>query len=301
MSTSLSEQVVLITGASAGIGAALATRLAQSFMGIRLVLAARRSDRLEQVADRCRKAGAEVLVIPTDLTEPDQVQNLVEKTLADFSRIDILVNNAGYGRMGPLELMPLEACKHQYEVNLFGPLVLTQAVIPAMRNQGGGRIIAISSIGGRIPFPLGGLYSSSKFALETMCDVLRMELEAFNIAVSIVEPGPVTTEFFNVAASEVEQTIAQPLETPYRAAFAQLDRLEEITKSRAWTAEQVAEVIIRAMTDRRPRPRYVAASGGDMLLFLMRKVLPTWAVDKFWQRFYGLDRVAQDWKRQPLP
>jgi short-subunit dehydrogenase len=128
-----------------------------------------------------------------------------------------------------------------------------------------------------------------------------MELEPFNIQVSVVEPGPVSTEFFDVAATEAKRAIAHPLETPYRAAFENLENLEALTSSRAWTVEQVAEIVIKAMTASRPRPRYVAATSGNLLLFLMRKALPTWAVDKFWQRFYGIDRVAKDWKQKQQP
>lgn len=294
--SSLAEQVVLITGASTGIGAALAQVLAERYLGIRLVLAARSAEKLETVATHCRKAGAEVLVVPTDMAVIEQAQALAQAAIAEFGRVDILVNNAGYGQMGPLELVPLHASRRQFEVNLLGPLALTQAVIPGMRDQGGGRIINISSLGGRLAFPFGGLYSASKFAIEGMSDALRMELEPFNIRVSVVEPGAVSTNFFAVVAQEIEKIVANPQETPYRLAFAKLESLEQQTSSRAWTSERVAEVIIQVMNDRRPRPRYIAATGGSFLLFMMTKVLPTRVVDKFWQRFYGINLVAKDWQ-----
>ncbi|MBD2742077.1 SDR family oxidoreductase [Coleofasciculus sp. FACHB-1120] len=292
----LSEQVILITGASTGIGAALAKLLATQSLGIRLVLAARNQEKLEEVATFCRKAGADVLVVPTDISQVEQAKALATKTIDHFGRVDALVNNAGYGQMGPVELIPFEAVQQQFQVNLLGPLALIQALIPGMRDQGGGRIINISSLGGRLAFPFGGLYSSSKFALEGISDALRMELAPFNIKVSVIEPGPVSTEFFAVAAQRVEQAISTPQDTPYRAAFERLEGLEERTSSRAWTSERVAKVVVRSLTDRHPRPRYVAATGGDILLFLMNKVLPTRAVDAFWQRFYGIDKVAKDWQ-----
>lgn len=292
----LSEQVILITGASTGIGAALAQVLATQSLGIRLVLAARNQEKLEEVATFCRKAGADVLVVPTDISQVEQAKALATKTIDHFGRVDALVNNAGYGQMGPVELIPFEAVQRQFQVNLLGPLALIQALIPGMRDQGGGRIINISSLGGRLAFPFGGLYSSSKFALEGISDALRMELAPFKIKVSVIEPGPVSTEFFAVAAQGVEQAVASPENTPYRAAFERLEGLEERTSSRAWTSERVAKVVMRSLTDRNPRPRYVAATGGDVLLFLMNKVLPTRAVDAFWQRFYGIDKVAKDWQ-----
>lgn len=295
---SLSEQVVIITGASAGIGAALAHALAKRYPGIRLVLAARNQSKLETTATYCSKAGAQVMVVPTDISQIEQAEALAKAAILRFGRVDVLVNNAGYGQMGPVELIPPDATKRQFEVNLLGPLALTRAVIPQMREQGGGKIINVSSLGGRLAFPFGGLYSASKFALEGLSDALRMELEPFNIKVSVIEPGPVTTEFFDVAALGVEQAVADPKNTPYRAAFEKLDRLQEITSSRAWTSERVAEVILKAIANPNPRPRYTAATSGDFLLFVMRKILPTKLVDRFWQRFYGIDLVAKDWQKQ---
>ena len=215
----LSQQVVIITGASTGIGAALAQFLAKQFQGIRLVLAARNQAKLETVANYCSKSGAEVMVVPTDIAQVEQAEDLARAAILRFSRVDVLVNNAGYGQMGPVELIAAEAAKRQFEVNLLGPLALIRAVIPQMRDQGGGRIINISSIGGKMAFPFGGLYSASKFALEGISDALRMELEPFNIKVSVIEPGPVTTEFFDVAAQGVAQAVKDAQKTPYRAAF----------------------------------------------------------------------------------
>lgn len=293
--TRLAEQVVLITGASAGIGAALAQVAAQRYMGIQLVLAARNAEKLEAVGEDCRKAGAEVLTVATDMAQVEQAQALAQAALEHFGRVDILVNNAGYGQMGPVELVPTAAARLQFETNVLGPLALTQALIPGMRDRQGGRIINISSLGGRTAFPFGGLYSASKFALEALSDALRMELEPFNISVSVVEPGPVSTNFFAVVAQEILKIVPNPENTPYRAAFKKMERLEQQTSANAWTSERVARVILKAMTDRHPLPRYVAATGGKFLLFFLTKALPTKVVDRFWQRFYGIDLVARDW------
>jgi NAD(P)-dependent dehydrogenase (short-subunit alcohol dehydrogenase family) len=234
--------------------------------------------------------------------QPEQVKALAKIAIEKFGRVDVLVNNAGYGQMGPVELIPIEAVQRQFQVNIIGAIGLIQELIPVMRDQGGGKIINVSSLGGRIAFPFGGLYSASKFALESLSDSLRRELEPFNIRVSVIEPGPVSTEFFEVVEREVDATMPDGINSPYRAAFENLNNLDKITKRQAWSSEKVAAVIVKAIMARHPRPRYVAATAGGLTLFMMTKVLPTWIVDRFWQKFYGIDRVARDWKnrqRQP--
>ena len=294
----LAEQIILITGASTGIGAALARRLATQFRGIRLVLAARNQEKLEALATECLKAGADVLVVPTDMSQIEQVKALAHSAIDRFGRVDALVNNAGYGQMGPIELIAPEDAQRQFAVNFHGPLVLTQAFIPLMREQGGGRIINISSLGGHVAFPAGGMYSSSKFALEALSDVMRMELKAFNIKVSVIEPGPVTTEFFGIAGTNVDLNISESGRKLYRAAIAAIKEIDRLTAPLAWSSERVAGVIVRALTDRNPRPRYVAATGGSIMLFLMTKLLPRWVVDLFWKRFYRIDQVEKEWKNR---
>lgn len=292
----LSEQVILITGASAGIGAALARRLATEYLGIRLVIAARNQEKLKAVETECLKAGAEVLVVPTDMAQVEQVKALAREALDRFGRVDALVNNAGYGQMGPIELISPEDAQRQFAVNFQGPLVLCQALIPTMRDQGGGRIINISSLGGRLAFPAGGMYSSSKFALEALSDVMRMELGAFNIKVSVIEPGPVTTEFFSVAGDKVDLNVPESGRKLYRAAIQAIKEIEQQTAPLAWSSERVAGVIIRVLTARHPRPRYVAATGGNIMLFFMTKLMPRELLDVFWKRFYKIDQVEKEWK-----
>lgn len=294
----LNQQVILITGASAGIGAALPVVLARQYPGIRLILAARSVDKLEIIATACRQSGAEVCIVPTDMAQTSQVQALAATALEKYGRVDVLVNNAGYGQMGPIELLPPAAVQQQFAVNVLSVITLTQALIPSMRQQGGGRIINVSSLGGRVAFPLGGLYSASKFALEGLSDTLRMELEPFNIRVSVVEPGPVLTEFFTTASQQLQQYVANPLDTPYRAALQRLDSLNQRLQQQAWSSERVAHVIVKVMRDRNPKPRYIAATGGEVMLWLMTKILPTRWVDVFWKRFYGIHLIKQDWQRQ---
>ena len=297
--STLAQRVVLITGASNGIGAALAEVLASQHSRIKLVLASRNQSLLETLATKCRQDGAEVLVVPTDLSQQEQVQSLVQQAIVHYGRIDVLVNNAGYGQMGPVELIPPAAAKQQFAVNFHAPLILSQAVIPIMRSQGGGKIINVSSLGGRVPFPTAGMYSSSKFALEALSDVMRMELKAFNIKVSVVEPGPVVTDFFDAAWQQVQETITDYKETPYAPIFKNIKEIDQQLGLLGWSAEKTARAIAKIIDKPRPKPRYVLATGGNTMLFIMNKVLPTWARDEFWKRLYGIHKIEWSGSQEP--
>jgi len=291
---SLFTQVVLITGASSGIGAALAEILARKHLGIRLVLASRNQSLLEVVATKCREHNAVVLVVPTDLSQCEQVQLLAQRAMEHYGRVDILINNAGYGQMGPVELIPPSAAQEQFAVNFHAPLILSQALIPKMRSQGGGKILNVSSLGGRVPFPTAGMYSCSKFALEALSDVMRMELKTFNIQVTVVEPGPVVTDFFRVAWQKVQETIPNYADTPYAPIFKNIEAIDQQLDALGWSAEKTAQAIAKIIAKPRPKPRYVMATGGKTMLFIMNKILPLWARDEFWQRFYGIHKIKYD-------
>ena len=254
-------------------------------------MAARNQSALDEIADRCRQQNAEVLVMPTDLSQLEQVQALAQKAIAHYGKVDVLINNAGYGQMGPVELIPPAAAQKQFAVNFHAPLVLTQALIPAMRSHRKGKIINISSLGGRIPFPAAGMYSCSKFALEALSDVLRMELKVFGIQVSVVEPGPVVTDFFRVAWSGVKETIPHYAQTPYAPVFKNIEAIDRQLDLLGWSAEKTARAIAKIIAKPKPRSRYILATGGKTMLFIMNRLLPTSARDEFWKRFYGIHKI----------
>ena len=287
----LSDKVVLITGASSGIGAALAETLASKHSDIRLILTSRDRSRLESVADKCREHGAEVTIIGCDLSKLEEVKSLAQQAIALYGKVDILVNNAGYGQMGAIELIPPAEAQKQFAVNFHAPLVLAQELIPAMRSQGSGKIINISSLGGRIPFPAVGMYSCSKFALEALSDVLRMELKAFNIKVCVIEPGPVITNFFKVANQKVQQNIPNSNKTVYAPIFENIEAIDRQLDSLGWSAEKTAKAMAKIIAKPNPKPRYVLATGGKTLIFMMNKLFPTLVRDEFWRRFYGLHKI----------
>ena len=288
----LNDKVILITGSSSGIGAALAEILALKYSGIRLILTSRNRAELEKVASKCRQHNAKVAVISGDLSQPEQVKSLAQDAIALYGKVDILVNNAGYGQMGAIELIPPSAAREQMAVNFHAPLILAQELIPIMRSQGSGKIINISSLGGRIPFPAAGMYSCSKFALEALSDVLRMELKAFKIKVSVIEPGPVVTDFFKVAWQKVLETIPDYQKTPYVPIFENIAAIDRQLDLLGWSAEKTAKAIAKILAKPNPKPRYILATGGNTLVFMMNKIFPTWVRDEFWRRFYGLHKIS---------
>ncbi len=165
------DQVVIVTGASAGIGSALALRLARQ--GAKVVLAARRQDRLEQVAAECRALGGEALVVPTDVGDETQCQALVQKTVDRFGRLDMLVNNAGLAVTALFEELPnLDLFKHTLDVNFYGAVYCTYYALPYLK-QNRGRILVISSLGGKTSIPYNSPYCASKYGLHGFCDSLR--------------------------------------------------------------------------------------------------------------------------------
>ncbi len=284
---SLAHQVVLVTGATSGIGEAVVQMAAKQ--GAKLVLAARREGVLQTMEDILTKQGVEVLVVPTDMADPEQVKALAEKALAHFGQVDILINNAGFGQMGPVEQISGEAVQRQFDVNVFGLLGLTRALLPTMRERGQGRIINISSVAGQISMPLSGVYNATKHAVEALSDALRVEVAPFGIRVVVVEPGPVKTDFFRVAEDTAAQ-VADP-SGPYAGLADTMENFKASATDLAWPVEKVAKIIVRAMTDPNPAPRYTAFQLGKAGLGLMR-LTPARVMDGFWSRTFGFNKLS---------
>lgn len=193
MTDSLKDKVAIITGASSGIGEATARRLAES--GARVVLAARRVERLEALAADIEHREGTALVAPTDVTDERSVQQLARTTLDAFGRIDILINNAGIMPLSPISKLKVEEWDRMIDVNIKGVLYCVAATLPTMLEQGSGHIINVSSVAGRRPFPSGTVYSATKFAVRAISQGLRLELSPIEgIRVTDIEPGVVATE-----------------------------------------------------------------------------------------------------------
>ena len=249
-------QTVLITGASSGIGKASAVLFADR--GWNVVATMRNPDDGAALADRDT-----VLVTSLDLLDSASITAAVTAGLERFGGVDVLLNNAGYGAYGPLEATPMSVIRRQFDVNLFGLVETIQAVLPTMRAQRAGVIVNVSSVGGRMTYPLGSLYHGSKWAVEGLSEALHYELSTLGIRVKIVEPGGVNTDFGGrsfVFTTNPELADYQPLVDMAAAA------LQQGTPSGNQEPQDVAEVIFTAATDGTPRLRYISGDGAQALL-----------------------------------
>jgi short-subunit dehydrogenase len=189
----LRDKVIIITGSSMGIGAELATQCAHQ--GAHVVLTARSVDKLKSLAQHIEHKGGDALVIPCDVTRPEQIQHAIDETLKKWKRIDVLINNAGYGMSASFESVPIDQVRKIFETNVFGVITFIQRVIPIMKKQGCGTIVNIESIVGLRATPQNSFYSSTKHALHALSEALRTELFRDRIHVLSVCPGLIKTEF----------------------------------------------------------------------------------------------------------
>lgn len=265
----LANQVVIVTGASAGIGEATARRLVRG--GASVVISARRLDRLQALARELDPAGIRVLAVAGDITQDADRRTLVAAALAKFGRIDGLVNNAGYGTRGPVEIVPVELIRKNFETNIFSLIALTQLVVPAMRERGSGCIVNIGSVAGKIARPLSSVYDSTKHALEALTDGLRGELKPFGVRVTLIRPGFILTEFVEAAnAASVDVAAhAGPYAPFYEGYSANTQKMRRI----AGVPDDIAQLVERTLTSDNPAPRYNGPFHAKVLLFL-RWLLP---------------------------
>ncbi len=258
-------KVVVVTGASSGIGETTALRLARG--GWTVWAAARRADRLEALGHGIRP-------LPLDLTDDASMVAAVDRVVAESGRIDGLVNNAGYGSYGAIEDVPVEDARRQLEVNVVAVGRMCQLVLPTMRTQGWGRIVNITSMGGRMAFPFGGWYHATKFAVEGLSDALRQEVAPFGIDVVVVQPGAIKTEWGGIAASSgMSASSAGAYAERMRATVEVLEN-DKMSSS----PDVVAKAIEKALTSRRPRTRYAVGAGAKPVVY-GSKLLPDQVTD----------------------
>ena len=267
-------KVILITGASSGIGFDAARTLARQ--GHRVYAAARRVERMEPL----KEDG--VVPVRMDVTDEDSMQACVRTILEQEGRIDVLVNNAGYGYFGAIENVSLEEARKQLEVNVFGLARMCQLVLPSMREQGSGRIINTSSIAGKAVIYFGGWYHVSKYSVEALSDALRMEVKPFGIDVSLIEPGGIRTDWGLIAADHLAESSKG---TPYEAeGLREAETMHKAYSSRLLSKPSVVtRAISKAVNSRCPRARYRIGFGAGTLVFL-HAILPA----KWWDALFRL-------------
>ncbi len=265
-STPATKNVVLITGASSGMGKAFAKALLAE--GMTVYAAARR---VEQMADL---ATLGAIVLKMDITQQDEVHAAVQRNEQDHGGVDVLINNAGFGLYGAMEDTSLDDARYQFEVNLFGMARLTQLVLPSMRAKRSGKIINMSSMGGKIYTPLGSWYHATKHAVEGWSDCLRLELSPFNIDVVVIEPGAIATEFNDVL---VEPMLKRSGSGPYRTmaqAFAAAAK-----RGGGSDPQVIVRLVVQAIHARKPKTRYAGGQYAKHLMFIRK-----WFGDRVYDR-----------------
>jgi NAD(P)-dependent dehydrogenase (short-subunit alcohol dehydrogenase family) len=270
------SKAVLITGCSSGIGHATAEHLAGR--GWRVYASARRTESIADLAER----GCKTLAL--DVTDEDSMRAAVAAVEAAEGAVGVLVNNAGYSQSGALETLPLDRLRAQFETNVFGLVRLCQLVLGGMRRQGWGRIVNVSSMGGRLTFPGGGAYHGTKHAVEALSDALRFEVRGFGVDVVLIEPGLIKTRFGETAAGSIDAAVPDR-DDPYAdfnaaVGAATADVYEGPLARLGGGPETVARAIERAISSRRPKTRYKVTPSARLIL-AQRRLLSDRAWDAF--------------------
>lgn len=268
----MTSRAVLVTGCSSGIGAAAASRLARR--GWTVYATARRPETLEPLQrDGCR-------TLQLDVTDEASMAAAVSAVERDCGAVGVLVNNAGYGQDGPIEELSMDLVRRQFETNVFGLMRMCQLVLPGMRRQGWGRIVNVGSMGGRLTFPGGGAYHATKHAVEAISDALRFEVGGFGVAVSLIEPGLILTNFADTVVGGIDHAGDGPYAAFNRAVARRTAHAYSGPMARLAGAppDAVARVIEKAVRSRRPRPRYPVTAGARLMIGL-HAVLPDRAFD----------------------
>jgi NAD(P)-dependent dehydrogenase (short-subunit alcohol dehydrogenase family) len=258
---------ILVTGASTGIGRASAFRFAE--LGYRIFAGVRKTSDAETLK---AESSGKIEPVLLDVTRPESIAQAL--AAAGDEPLAGLVNNAGIAIIGPLELLPIDAWRRQFEVNVIGLVAVTQAFLPLLR-RGRGRIVNIGSIAGRSALPGSGAYDSTKFAVEAITDVLRMELHPFGISVSVIEAGAVATPIWEKSlreADELSRQVAPERYALYRGLMAQVRKEASESARTALPVSAVVKAVEHALTARKPKTRYLV--GRDSWLWLLLNFLP---------------------------
>jgi NAD(P)-dependent dehydrogenase (short-subunit alcohol dehydrogenase family) len=256
------KNVALVTGSSSGIGFETALILARN--GFHTYASMRNLEKSKDITQIAHKEKLPLQVVKLDVNSDTSVKDAVDQIVKENKRIDVLINNAGYGLFGSLEDTSIEEIKAQFETNFFGVIRVTQQVLPVMRKQKSGTIVNVSSVGGRIGLPCLSAYHSTKFAVEGLSESMSYELDSFGIRVVIIEPGVIRTNIMN---SSVLAKKALDPKSPYSSLIQKVENsFESMLKNAASPPEEVAKVILQAISSESPRLRYTAGNDADDII-----------------------------------
>jgi NAD(P)-dependent dehydrogenase (short-subunit alcohol dehydrogenase family) len=264
------NKVAIVTGSSSGIGFETSVILARN--GFHTYAAVRNLDKSQPLIDMAKKDGLSIQVIELDVSNDKSVKDAINKVLSENKRIDVVVNNAGYVLAGSFEDLSMDEIKSQFETNFFGVIRVIQAILPTMRNQRNGRIVNVSSMGGRMAIPLDSAYHGTKFALEGLSESLQYEVEQFGIKIIIIEPGAIKSNFFNNLKMASK---AQRPDSPYTQMMQKLNAGFSFILENAAHPVEVAKVILAAVTSEDPQLRYTVGDDAAMILQAKRTMSDT--------------------------
>lgn len=276
------KPVVLISGCSSGIGRAFTGE----FVKYNYLAAATARD--PESINNLKSDN--VRIYKLDVTDGKSINSCVKKVIDENGRIDILVNNAGYGLIGPVAELSLDDLRNQFETNLFGLTALSQAVIPFMQRQGSGIIVNISSISGILTTPFGGAYCSSKAALNSLSDAMRMELAPFNIRVITVQPGAIKSNFGSRASSALDK-YHRP-ESKYSFASEYIDMRGMDSQNNPTDVAVFVSEVVKEILKKNPK-KVIRVGRLTVKLPLMKRLLPDGLLDYILKKRYGLDRIVK--------
>ena len=285
------RSAVVVTAADGGVGRWTALLLAER--GVRVLAC---GDAPEAMADLPREtaSGGWIEIADLDLASPESCTGVLDQALVSFGRLDGLALTGGRTHFGPLEITDEGDVRALFEANFFGPLRLVQAAVPRLREQRRGRIVCLSSAAGRFGLPMSAAYSASHYAIEGLCDALRLELGVFGVQIALVEPGVVRRSFgaARPGGHPVADIFGLPDGSPYAAPARLLSGIVSDLLERAASPQDVAEVMVRAVTSPRPRARYAVTRGTAALLWA-RKLLPDRLLDARLAKVMGLDGALE--------
>ena len=260
----MTQKVAVVTGSSSGMGFETSLILARNGFHTYATMRKLEGEGSKQITNITKNENLPLQVIQLDVNDDKSVNDAINAVIKEKDRIDVVVNNAGYDLMGALEETSMDEIKAQFETNIFGPLRVMQAVIPMMRKQGGGIIVNITSLGGRISFPLNSPYHATKFALEGLSESIQYELEPFGIKIIVIEPGGVGSNFLKNL--KMAAKTSDPLNSPYRSIQSSMSEYFKQWAQNLTHPSEVAKVILQAVTSDNPDFRYVVGNDAKMTL-----------------------------------